>query len=187
MSIPRNTEMTKRLLATFASATSQQVVAGLQWYPKHTSDIDAMADRLSVSRDRVAAVVAALSPRIQWVRNLQVAESTIRAFQQGRPVTDVSGVFTVNLLKSYEILRGNIDALNGDKTRAFYRNLSGDTNAVTVDVWAMRAAMGYDKQTITPKQYAAIARSYRAAAARVGITPRDFQAVVWCVERGRAS
>ena len=187
MTIPRNTDMTKSLLRTFAAATPAQVLDGIRWYDKHTADIDVMAEQLATPRDQVAGVVAALSPRIQWSRNLQVARETILAFRAGMPISSVRGVFQTNVLKSYAILRGESDVLGGDKTRSFARNLSGDTDAVTVDVWAMRAAMGFDKQSLTPKQYASIARSYRSAAARVGLTPRDFQAVVWCVERGRAN
>ena len=187
MTIPRKTEMTKRLLRVFHAATPEQVVAGVQWYDRHARDIADIADAVGFNRNLVAEVTAALSPRIQWSRNLKLAEETCRAFAAGKPPSTVRGVFRANVSKAYDILRGDIGALGGDKTVSFALNLMGDTDAVTVDVWAMRAAMGYDKASLTSKQYRQIADSYRSAANRVGLSPRDFQAVVWCAERGRAT
>ena len=76
-----------------------------------------------------------------------------------------------------------LDVLGGDKTRAFYRAITGDREAVTVDVWAARAALG-DWISLTPKRYGRISAAYKAAARRLGEDPRTVQATVWLVARG---
>ena len=43
-----------------------------------------------------------------------------------------------------------VDSFGGPKTRRFYLNISGDTEAVTVDVWALRV-VGRDDSTIGRK------------------------------------
>jgi S-adenosylmethionine:diacylglycerol 3-amino-3-carboxypropyl transferase len=77
-------------------------------------------------------------------------------------------------------------SLNGPKTVAFWRNITGDLDAVTVDVWAARAATGdRSRDRVTAKQYQTIAAAYRAAADIVGANPRDVQAAVWVHTRNQ--
>jgi len=68
--------------------------------------------------------------------------------------------------------------------RAFYAAIMGDENAVTVDVWAARAAEG-ERNDVAPKgaRIVAIIDAYRTAAAILGVSPRECQAAVWVYTR----
>jgi hypothetical protein len=74
--------------------------------------------------------------------------------------------------------------LNGPKERAFYRNIIGDADAVTVDVWMARVATrGAIGASIPPPLYRSIERAIVRAARKHHTTPRDFQAAVWIAAR----
>lgn len=91
-----------------------------------------------------------------------------------------------------------LSVLRGPKVRAFYANITGDADAVTVDVWAVRAARGdqacvpdgrgrlryADDGTVSAREYREYADVYRRAARRLGVTPRECQAAVWVAVRG---
>jgi hypothetical protein len=78
------------------------------------------------------------------------------------------------------------DALNGQKTNAFARNIAGDTNAVTIDVWMIRAA-GFDaSKGVNKSEYILLADCVRIVAMHFGLTPAVMQALIWIVARGEA-
>jgi hypothetical protein len=85
-----------------------------------------------------------------------------------------------NVRKAYRILEGDIHAVKGPKVIAFFLNIIGDENHVTVDIWATRAAVG---RSIPGKDRALIAEAYRRAAKKRNVSPRDFQATVWVTVR----
>jgi hypothetical protein len=169
--------MRRSLRAHWAVADAETRAIGEAWYRVYGATAERLADG---NRDIGAGVVAALSPRIRWDVNLRLARDLLRE----RPI---HGVFRANFYKAERIRCGEspLDVLGGDKTRSFYANLAGDLWAVTVDVWAMRAA-GLNRKSLTPLQYGKVATAYRAVAGEVGLLPGQFQAVVWAVARGRA-
>jgi hypothetical protein len=139
--------------------------------------------------DRARGIVAALSPRVRWSVNLVWSRVLIDAYRSGADVPRVST--TRNRDLAWRIASGErpLDVLGGQKVRAFYRNLSGNTRAVTVDVWAARAA-GFDmpdSKSLTRHQYAEISAAYRRAARLTGIEPAELQAAIWIQVRGKAS
>jgi thermostable 8-oxoguanine DNA glycosylase len=78
------------------------------------------------------------------------------------------------------------DALKGQKTNAFARNIAGDTNAVTIDVWMIRAA-GFDAaKGVNKSEYNLLADCVRDVAAAFGLSPAVMQALIWIVARGDA-
>lgn len=187
--IPSHAAMVQRLVAQWHAATAAEHAAGLAWY----ADAEAAAIALAAGTDgaispaTAAGVIAALSPRMPWARNLRLAADVIDAHVSGRPAP--GGAMAVNLAAAARVLAGEPGAIRAPKTAAFAANLAGDTRAVTVDVWAVRAATGHrmpDGMGIGPRQYAEIAAAYTEAAERVGIEPRDLQATIWVAIRGRA-
>jgi hypothetical protein len=171
------------------------VTAGRAWYPLANDiaqDISALTD---TPTDTVIGVIAALSPQLPWAANIAGA---LEFCESG---TRKSGI----LGSSFERARNVMNSANpygdclgkGPKIHAFAANIRGEIDPVTIDVWAVRAAMGpnavatlgisLDGFLKRTGIYSDLAGCYRRAAAIVGETPRDFQAIVWCHTRGAAN
>jgi len=178
---------TARVEGWLATATADDIALGLRWY----GDAHAIARELSRESGRrltirqCAGVIAALSPRCQWGANVAGARAMVRAATAGESEPVVAGTRD-NRAKGWAIANGaDPDAvLGGPKVRAFWANIIGDVEAVTVDVWAARACEGRENPTApTGRRYRLCAETYRRAAGRFGLTPRDAQAAVWTIYR----
>lgn len=167
-------------------ATPEDLASGLGWYDRAREEATSLAYLPGCgSVKRAAGVIAALSPRCQWGANVNGAHAMIRAAVTSAPEPIVAGIAT-NRARAWRIANGeDPDAvLSGPKVRAFFANIMGDVDAVTVDVWATRAATGRtDRDGLKRRRYRLIAESYRRAGARRGLHPRDAQAAVWTVYR----
>lgn len=64
----------------------------------------------------------------------------------------------------------------GAKIQSFAGALLGDTDAVVVDRWMLRA---YGYPNLTPKRTKDIVEDVRKRASEAGVTPRQYQAAVW--------
>jgi len=82
-------------------------------------------------------------------------------------------------------LTNGFSALRGLKTNAFARAISGDEDAVTIDVWMLRAA-GMTIDSPNKTQYRELVTAVKNTAMIEGITPRTCQALIWIVYRGSA-
>ena len=78
------------------------------------------------------------------------------------------------------------DALKGQKTNAFARAIAGDTDAVVIDVWMIRAAGMDASKGVNKSDYNMLADTVRNIASEHGLTPRTAQALIWIVKRGSA-
>lgn len=174
--------MTRRVLAVYRSAEESQVEEGLAWY----DNAHAVAASLDPKRPRRAAgVIAALSPRTAWPRNLELAA---RAFADGH----ASGTMRMCTAAADQILAGAdpLEVLRGPKVRAFFTLIAdpSDPQTVCVDRHAIDVAIGWrldeglrsawyplDRRGL----YAVFAERYQRAARRVGILPSQMQAVTW--------
>jgi hypothetical protein len=171
-----------RLLRRFETASADALEGGGLWYPRAEAVIAELADRHGVARPRVAAIIAVLSPRQRWRKNV---ESAVRVLEG--EAWRAAG-YAANRTKAERLAAGAplADVIGGDKVTAFWANLIGSREAVTVDTWAARAAYGLDRPLPDqPKgtRYTRLARAYRAAAESAGIPPREFQAIVWLAVR----
>lgn len=184
---PRTSDLTRRLLRLRASATPDDVAAGVEWYGRANGLAFKLAAQYGVTPRQAASVIAVLSPTNRWHRNVQDAEAMLAWHASGR-IGDPPSVCTYgpNRVKAIRIMDGDLGALSGPKVEAFAANILGDHEYVTLDIWACRAALGDDKATGPGRHRQKIARAYRNAAARSGDTPAAFQAIVWTVIRGKA-
>lgn len=179
--------VTRRILRTFDSANASTVEAGAQWYPNAGILASSLATA-EVPASHVAAVIAALSPRTDWSRNVAGATALIT---RGPTAALRLGCMPANVDRGRRAKRDGLAALSpvtGPKIHAFARNIDGDREAVTVDVWACRVA-DLDELKLSRKgAYDAVAHAYRLAARRRGVDPSTMQATTWIVARnGRAS
>lgn len=169
------------LLDTYAQATPEQRERGRAWYREYRRECARIARETRTPLRRVAATAAITSPDAQLVSNMRWTRSaceTQGAAKVGRYPNTMHARYA-------PILAGNVSPLagvGGLKVTSFYRAIMGDPNAVVLDRWALRA-VGHDRGTCTPLQYARYSAMYSEAAHAVGESPRDFQAIVWTVMR----
>jgi hypothetical protein len=168
--------MVRRLLFQYLQAPAE----GARWYVGARWTVRRMARTAGVTVATAAGVVAALSPRLHWSRNITAARVVLAG---ERP----SGVFSASLRKAERIYKGArpLSVLSGLKVRAFYRALMGDDRAAVIDTWVLHAVGWAHK--VTDRVYAAIARALMLAAKRVHRSVVELQAAVWVAVRGRAA
>lgn len=190
MTIPRHVAaMTMRVLAHWDTASALDLAEGLAWYNAACSLADELAERFGYSRRQTAGVIAALSPRTRWSTNASSARSMVlAAYADSVSMPRLPG-YSANREKAWAILHTDDDPLTilgGPKVRAFYANILGNTDAVTVDIWAARAAEGHHfdaARAIVGRRYDDLVLAYQLAAQARGVTPREMQAAVWVTIR----
>jgi|AntAceMinimDraft_5_1070358.scaffolds.fasta_scaffold05958_8 hypothetical protein len=160
------------------TATLAQMEAASVWYSEAQEVAEDVAELMSISLECGASVVSAFSPRERWATN--VAKSY--AFANGKPVKGLSN----NLKMAEASVSQGFSALKGQKTNAFARAIAGDTEAVVIDVWMMRAA-NMSTDSPTKKVYRELSEAICVVAQEFGITPRTAQALIWIIVRGGAS
>lgn len=190
--VPARQTMVRRLEKAYFAASQQQRAAGMAWYGRFGDVARALAGRHGVSFDDAAGVLAIVSPRVTVAASVMLADTVLAEHATGARRLGVCKGLNANVLAAWRWLDGDRSGLALDvdgltrarKVRSFYANITGDVDAVTVDVWAARAAgwRGGDRFPVGGA-YVAIADAYRVAARRCGVSPRELQAVVWCVTR----
>lgn len=172
-------------------ATDAEYTSGMYWYVS----ANALAWELDfVDYRRAAGVIAALSPRLRWDKN--VAYARLAYSLKGYDVTPeiLSYIPTLNNSRTKALAMVNGERPenvlgNGLKTNAFYDNIARpyDSLAVTVDKHAFDIANNlrtpYKGMVITDKVYRSMADAYAIAAREVGILPMQVQAITWVAWR----
>jgi hypothetical protein len=166
------------------SAKASQIEQATQWY----ADAEAVAHEIvdiyksrnmDVSLEQAASIVSAFSPRQRWSTNVRQA----LRFAHG---DDTMRCLPNNLKMAQRALEIGFDALNGKKTNSFARNIAGDENAITIDIWMMRSA-GLTKDSPNKTDYTQLSNAIEKIAMETAMTPRTIQALVWIVYRGSAA
>lgn len=186
-----NSTYVRNILAVWNDRNEEQEKDGREWYPAMARIMREHAKVKRLSVNQVAGVYAATSINTGWSQNLTLAA---RALEHGRldggtlgmvceKVNAILGLATGAPLRIDAILSADAKSM---KIKNFWRNLSGNYAAVTVDRWARRIATGDYASKSVPKgaEYLDIAAAYVEVARIVGETPATVQAVTWCVARG---
>lgn len=132
-------------------------------------------------------VIAALSPVKSWEENKKLAEQFLKTGNCGhlgamkakaRMIVELEQPTRENIVK---ILRGR-------KISAFFLNILGDKQVVTIDRHALSIALGRrckdsDYQGLTDKQYNFFVWSYQLAAQKLNISPARVQSSTWVIWR----
>lgn len=180
------TERYTNNLLRLASVANEQGLDGF-WYVYQRYTLLSIANDYGVSLDAVTYVTATLSPALSWEKNL---EGTRAFFDEwfGRCGNSRQTAYGTNVGKCSEYMFGVRSGIpTGRKVSAFYRNLLGDTQALTLDRHAIRAArmgvrnMGGEsgEQKICDAEFAVVENAYRKAANLLGVSPSYLQALVW--------
>ena len=182
----------EKLVAIYQNTESRE--SGLNWY-EHARELAAsIAAETGVSMKAAAAVIAVCSPNMRWESQVAYTAPLVRYLRAGGDPygsqCPPAALYRTNIEKARRIIfEGDLDAVRGEKVTAFYRNIIGDKSVVTLDVWAIRACIGRgaDEKAIAPytrgRKRLILEAAYHKAAALVGETVADFQAVIWCAVR----
>jgi acyl-homoserine lactone acylase PvdQ len=164
-----------------AKATPADIEAAKAWYSEASElALSLTAIDPDMSFDQAACVIAALSIRQTWKKNVEYA--ILFALGETPPVMGA----IVNILDNIMGADDPYSAMNGDKTNSFARNIAGDMEAVTLDVWMIRAAGMDSTKSLNKTQYREMSAILKDEALEYGMLPAVFQALVWIVIRGGA-
>ena len=158
------------------SATPEQIAQASNWYSEAQDIAKSMSDLSGLSIEKCASILAAFSPRERWASNVKYANMFIGG---GTPPT-----LTNNINMAYAAMVHGFSALNGLKTNSFARNIAGDKDAVTIDVWMIRAAGMDASKGVNDTQYRIMTEIVRELAANRGMYPATAQALIWIIVRG---
>jgi hypothetical protein len=170
-------------------ATTEQVAQGVGWYAEAREVAARVARNRGVTLEAGACIIAALSPRKPWERNISEAIE----YSLGVDPRTMLGQITAcdRIVEADNAGLDPFDAVvvegsTAMKTPSFARNIAGDQSAVTVDVWMMKAAGITDRDAPTVVQYREISEAVRLIALDRGLEPAQVQAIAWIGARGSA-
>ncbi|WP_433685776.1 DUF7178 family protein [Nocardia sp. CA-119907] len=168
------------ILKVWGHATGEQISAGHTWYRDAFVLATKVSEIADISLERAACVIAALSPRTTWERNVVAA----LAIANGEPVpaTLPANVARANLAMTAAD-PWSIFTPHSRKILNFTKNILGDESAVTVDMWASRIAGITEIELARAGVYEAVAHAYTRAAAHRGVSPAVMQATTWIIVR----
>jgi len=146
-------------------------IDGRDWYKHATAQIDFVANSEGWDCDEFAGVLATTSPRCSVLRNIRLGLHFMH-FRNLR-VIPMKGIRT----SVQRFVDGK--GIAGQKTNAFYHNLTGRYDHVTLDVW-MAYALGINQTDFNRKgtRLEATRRVVRVAR-RLRIEPAAAQAAIW--------
>lgn len=176
--------------AIFHIIKGKDIGEAINWYAHSFAAATKLAKQYNVPINVVCGVIAALSPRISWPRNMELAEMLLNAPKGKLPCLGRSEAKAKAILNSDGSQAAILALLgNGPKTRAFYFNLSEPqkNDHVTIDVHATSIAVGenqnHDKVSITPAAYKVLQSCYIQVAAESGRFGHELQAITWVAWR----
>lgn len=180
-------EMSAQIKAYYFLSTNLEKLNGEAWYANAYDECSRLADAYYMSVRTVVGIVAALSPRNKWERNISDAERIILCGSDATVST-----FKANKEKALRISDGHepLDVLVGNKVRAFFEciiSAYGHTSTVCVDSHSYAVACGYgervQKRNISDFDYKTISAAYRLAADELGLKSYELQAITWLTYR----
>ncbi len=195
--LPYRHQMVLRLLQAYEDATPEDKYNGMCWYEEAKMNCELLSYETPYTVEQIAGIMATVSPGMVWDENESAPKRILDLHWNGVPSYEWTGFSTYphNLEKAERIMDEDMSAVKGDKVTNFYKNIMGDTQAVTIDRWMVRVMMDdpfygtsrggtKDKATMSSsKVYNALADCVREAARLIGINPRELQAIVWTYYR----
>lgn len=184
--------------AVYQLATVAERADGQAWYPVAHCVALELAETYGVTECQAIGVIAALSPRNRWERNVQDAEALISAYVTAGPaqaaLTKVC-TFNTNKAKAIRILE-TVDPtsdevraiLSGPKLKEFYGCILGERSEVCIDghaycIWNGGRTGLKDVPAIGVRLRREIKADYREAAEALGVSASTCQAVTWVAWR----
>jgi hypothetical protein len=221
--VPITRTMTRNIVRVFLSATPEEIADGMGWYERALTEAMSLAEsqpggQYLVGEDweyaveQAAAVLAVLSPRLSWPKNVELARLAYDRWanlQDHTLTEDNLATLTfswpglkANAAKAFRILAGETpdDVVSGPKVRAFWHTIvnPSDPRAVVVDRHAFDVAVNKVMTDETRGRflglkgtYDLVSKAYADAAREINklgiagrhVTPAGVQAVTWTIWR----
>jgi hypothetical protein len=177
-------DMVTQIIGYYNLSTKYERQEGELWYPDAWKTCKDLAKLYNVPKHHVAGIVAALSPRNKWSRNVIDAEAVLAHGEHATVST-----FRLNKDKALRILNDDdpMNVLSGNKVRSFYLSIIGFTSEPCIDGHAYAVACGNGERLkvkrISDTDYADVQRAYLLAADSIGISASTLQATTWLTYR----
>lgn len=192
-----STKNVNNIKAIYLLSTTQEKIDGAKWYQSAHDIAMQLAIDYGLTLQTTAGVIAALSPRNKWSRNVIDAENLIETFVRD-PKSAVSikvCTFGKNKEKALNILKADQDfytenvrdILKGPKLIEFFNCILG-VEDVCIDGHAYCIFNGSrtslkDVPSIGVKLRSEIKSDFKKAAAKFKISPAEMQAITWVAWR----
>ena len=193
-----STKNVNNIKAIYLLATTQEKIDGANWYKSAHKIALNLADNYGLTLQTAAGVIASLSPRNKWSRNVIDAENLIETFVRD-PESAVNikvCTFNKNKEKALKILKNNQDfftdntreILSGPKLNEFFNCILGVKDDVCIDGHAYCIFNGSrtsleDVPSIGVRLRKEIKSDFRKAAAKFNISAAEMQAITWVTWR----
>lgn len=183
------------IIAVYNLASQSDIEQGQTWYARALTFASKLSRQYDIHIASIVAVIASLSPRNRWERNMQDAESMVKVAAAGGKFEDLMSLkvctFKTGKQKAATILTQNIThrdqllaTLKGPKLQEFFNCILGDCNDVCIDghaysVWVGDRIALANVPSIGKKLRQTIKADYREAADILGVGTHIVQAVTW--------
>jgi len=172
----------KSMLKHFNNATQKEIKKGRGWYPKINKLCKKHAKNYDTDSDTVAGIIASLSPRNRWERNLEDAITVLDAVRDNVAPEDVScGTYHKGKFKAFAVARKEVFIKpSSQKVYAFCQNIAQlNSDFVTIDVWHIRACGFNGDKGVGTVAYRQLHELTLQVAKDLGLKGYEFQAIVW--------
>jgi len=185
----------KVITAVYNLATVTDRNQGLNWYARALDFADNLGEVYDINYTTIVGVIAALSPRNRWERNMQDAETMVKVYANGGTYDDLMNLkvctFKAGKSKAARILTDKVtdkgellDILKGPKLQEFFNCILGDSDDVCIDghaysIWIGDRITLANVPSIGKKLRDKIKSDYQKAAREIGIKPHELQAITW--------
>lgn len=172
------------LAQLYAEALADNRLRRLFWYDREASVLSGLASELGLPDEAILGAAAILSPGTGWY---PLVRTGLRTWYTSGGV--LGPYYPSNREKAWDWLTSWADGVDpgdppaGRKVQAFYRALLGDSDAVVLDRWSLRACG--QAQDPGPVGWDSALRAHRTVAELTGHDPRDVQARAWVLYRSR--
>jgi hypothetical protein len=189
-----------KIISIYYLANSAEKLQGSIWYTNANQIAQTISQTYNVSLLAAVGVIASLSPRNRWDRNIADADNLIKAYKID-PESAASikvCTFSSGKNKALKILADDtagtltneslLNILKGPKLREFASCILGDSSEVCIDGHAYSVWLG-DRITLNnvpsigKKLRATIKGDYKIAAEILGLKCSELQAITWCTWR----
>ena len=194
---------TNNIKAVYALASVDEIVTGTHWYEHAREAARKLSELYDLTQFAAIGVIAALSPRNKWTRNLVDAENLIDAYKAdpNSAIHVKVCTFNKNKQKAIDILTFDderteqglkfdeiLSILSGPKLKEFASCILDITDDVCIDghaycIWNGGRTSLADVPAIGVKLRKEIKEDYKKAAKKIGVSPAVMQAITWCAWR----